>query len=389
MTQIDSYGGTDRWQFAPTGYFRVDRRPDGRWMLVTPDGNGFVTIALNHAEDVNLKHDYNIDVWRTKYGADRETWIRRGVVKDMADWNFNTLGYTVDYVAGAWEALNWFGETAKTVDLGHTSYKSWSTRDYKTANRPYCLQLRALEIEDWNHYPAYRDVATSDFADYIDSMARDIAVDHADSDNLLGYFFVDVPGWAPHATGNDFAALRGLDPDARDVKLYDVASKYYDVVASAIRRYDANHLLLGDRYNGNKHIPRSVLDAMKPFVDVLSVQYFPANNDEGHRQMRDDFARWQAVVDKPVLNADIGNWCPTELNPNRASECGDQAGRARDYIGAISTIIDQPWFIGWHWCAHVENPGRGWGIKDCHDQSYEAFRVPVADFNARVYDMID
>ena len=40
-----------------------------------------------------------------------------------------------------------------------------------------------------------------------------------------------------------------------------------------IRTYDQNHLILGDRYNGNKGIPTPVLKAMQPFVDVLSIQY--------------------------------------------------------------------------------------------------------------------
>jgi hypothetical protein len=387
MSNIDRYGGCDRWQFEKTGYFGLGEA-DGRSFFVDPDGNAFITVALNHAEDVNLKFGHNVDIWKGKYKGNRETWIKEGVVGDLADFNFNTIGYTVDYVTGTWRALDWHGESAQTVDLGHTSYKSWSTADYLAADKPYCLQMRALEIEDWNHYPAYRDVSTSDFADYIDSLARDIAVDHAESKNLLGYFFVDIPGWAPHATGNDFEVLKGLEAADRDVKLYDVASKYYEVVSNAIRRYDPNHLILGDRYNGNKAIPSSVLKAMQPFVDVLSIQYFPSNNPEGHQQMRDDFARWQEISGKPVINADIGNWCPTEMNPHRESECKDQAGRAHDYIGAISAVIKDPWFLGWQWCAHVENPGRGWGIKDPYDQPYEDFRAPVAEFNSRVYDML-
>ena len=27
-----------------------------------------------------------------------------------------------------------------------------------------------------------------------------------------------------------------------------------------------------------------------------------------------------------------------------------------------------PWFAGWHWCAYVENTGRGWGLKDPRDE---------------------
>lgn len=386
-TTIDAYGGCEKWKFDATGYFRLEQTDD-RWWMVDPLGNGFISVALNHAEDVNLKHDYNVGIWKNKYGGKRETWIKEGLIPDLEDWNFNTLGYTVDYVTGTWDALDWHGESALTVDLGHTNYKSWSTADYMAVGKPYCLQLRALEIEDWNHYPAFRDVFTKDFADYIDSLARDICVDHAESDNLIGYFFVDIPAWAPHATGEDFSALKGLDEKERDVKLYDVASKYYETVANAIRKYDSNHLILGDRYNGNKSIPTPVLKAMEPFVDVLSIQYFPSNDPQGHRQMKEDFARWQEICDKPVLNADIGNWCPTPMNPHRESQCEDQAGRARDYIAAINELIDEPWFVGWHWCAHVENPGRGWGIKDPYDQPYEDFRDPVSEYNKNVYDMI-
>jgi hypothetical protein len=42
---------------------------------------------------------------------------------------------------------------------------------------------------------------------------------------------------------------------------------------AAIRRYDSNHLILGDRYLGQRHVPDCVLEAMRPTVDVLSVQF--------------------------------------------------------------------------------------------------------------------
>jgi hypothetical protein len=46
-----------------------------------------------------------------------------------------------------------------------------------------------------------------------------------------------------------------LDPTEREKRLYDVASRYYETIMTAIRRYDPDHLILGDRYNGNKGIP--------------------------------------------------------------------------------------------------------------------------------------
>lgn len=380
---IDSYGGCEKWKFQATGYFRLERASD-RWWFVDPDGNGFLTVGLNHIDESNLKYPHNADVYKKKYGS-REKWIREGVVKDLKDWGFNTIGWTQEYISGDWGvALDWFGDP---IDLGHSTH-GWSAADFETANMPYVQQLRVQEIEDWNGHPSFRDVYSHDFDVYCDYLARSMCFDHAESKNLIGYFLVDIPAWLPHASGEDFPQLKGLSEEARNKKLYDVASKYYETITKHIRKYDPNHLILGDRYNGNKGIPSAALQAMKPFVDVLSVQYFTAPTEESRQQMRDDFAHWHEETGKPVINADLGNWTPTELNPHRVSGIEDQAGRAQDYVDAISAVIKEPWFLGWHWCAYVENIGRGWGIKDPWDEPYQDFVSPVKEFNRSVYDMI-
>lgn len=383
LASIDFYGGSEKWKFEATGYFRLEQASD-RWWLVDPDGNGFLTVGLNHIDESNLKYPHNTEVWKRKYGS-RENWIREGVVKDLKDWGFNTIGWTQEYISGDWGvALDWFGDP---IDLGHSS-TGWSAADFATANMPYVVQLRVQEIEDWNGYPSFRDVYSRDFDVYCEYLARNVCFDHAESKNLIGYFLVDIPAWLPHASGEDFPQLKGLGETARNEKLYDVASKYYETITKHIRKYDHNHLILGDRYNGNKGIPSAALRAMQPFVDVLSVQYFTAPTEESRQQMRDDLARWHEETGKPVINADIGNWTPTELNPHRVSGIEDQRGRAQDYVDAINAVIKEPWFLGWHWCAYVENIGRGWGIKDPWDEPYEDFIGPVREFNKRVYDMI-
>ena len=93
--------------------FRVE---NGR--LLDPDGNPFLTLGVNHADETNLKYPRNVDVWRRKYGS-RASWIRDGVVADLRSWGFNTLGWTQEYVSGGWgEALDWFGDP---IDLGHST----------------------------------------------------------------------------------------------------------------------------------------------------------------------------------------------------------------------------------------------------------------------------
>lgn len=382
MTAIDGYGGSTDKTFDASGYFRLEHGAE-RWWLVDPDGGAFISIGVNHTDDTNLKYAHNIDIWNARY-QNRQRWIREGLVPDLKDWGFNTIGWVQEYVSGDWgAALDW----GVTIDLGHST-QTWSPSDYAAADMPYCLQIRVIDFEDWNGYPSFRDVYSHDFEVYCDYLARSICVDHAQSKNLIGYFLVDIPSWLPHPSGEDFPQLKGLPvgPE-RDAVLFEVATKYYETMASAIRRYDPNHLILGDRYNGNKGIPEPVLKAMRPYVDVLSVQYFPGCTAADRKQMRDDLARWQAITGKPVIVADIGNWCPTHLNPNRVSPITDQAGRGRDYVEALDAVIHEPWLVGWHWCAYLENTARGWGIKDPYDKPYDDFVGPVREFNKRVYDL--
>ena len=91
---------------------------------------------------------------------------------------------------------------------------------------------------------------------------------------------------------------------------------------------------------------------------------------------------------REMSTEDIGNWVPTKLNPNRSMGLESQADRATNYIDAMTTLLAEPWLIGWHWCAYVENTARGWGIKDPWDEPYTDFIDPVGEFNRSVYDRL-
>lgn len=349
---------------------------EGNWTLVDPRGEPFVTVGLNHADETNLKYPHNHDVWRQRYGS-RHSWIDQGVVADLRQWGFNTIGWTQEYVTGDWgSALDWFGEP---IDLGHSL--PWSAADLQRTQMPYVVQIRVSEIEDWNGHPWFPDVYSEEFDAYCEYLARSICIDHADNPDLLGYFLVDIPAWLPHASGADFAILAGLGERARDIKLYDVAYRYYETITRHIRAVDPNHLILGDRYNGNKGIPRAVLTAMKHFVDVLSVQYFPGPNPRERARMIADLRSWHEYTGKPVILADTGNWTATELNPRRRSSLASQAERGEDYAAMLQPLLDEPWFLGWHWCGYVENTARGWGLKDPWDEPYSDLISTVAEFN--------
>ncbi|WP_037636141.1 hypothetical protein, partial [Streptomyces noursei] len=93
--------------------FTVDRRH--RWRLRTPDGDPFLSVGIVHADDTNLRYPHNLAIYQSRYGGSRQRWLQEGLVRDLKDWGFNTLGWTSEYVSGTGLAVE-----GVPIDLGHS-----------------------------------------------------------------------------------------------------------------------------------------------------------------------------------------------------------------------------------------------------------------------------
>src|ERR1700722_14277248 len=165
--KLDSFGGNSARKFEASGFFRLERTPE-RWWFVDPEGSEFISIGLNHCDESNLKYPHNLDVWKQKYGG-RNNWIKNGVVKDLKEWGFHTIGWTQEYVSGSGGTEpDWFG---KPIDIGHST-ASWTFADYELADMPYVIQIPVAPIEDWRSQPAFPDVFSRDFDEYSEYLAR-------------------------------------------------------------------------------------------------------------------------------------------------------------------------------------------------------------------------
>jgi hypothetical protein len=347
--------------------FTVEHR--GRWRLRTPDGAPFLSVGVVHADDTNLRYPHNIDIHRERYGGSRRRWLHEGLVPEMTSWGFNTVGWTSEYVSGSGLATD-----GGVVDLGHSD--GVAPDELAGAGVPYTLSLRVAEIEHWNGAPAYRDPRTPAFAQWCDHLARTLC--RPDDPNLLGYFLVDVPGWGRHPAGDGYPAA----------ELPAIAEAYYRVATQAIRRHDPHHLILGDRYGTRAAVPEPVLDAMAPYVDVLSVQTFPGPGPGPLDAALERIGRWHERTTRPVLIADTGNWCPTIMSPDRTGSVRDQRERGAGYVAAAEAFAALPWCLGWHWCSWLENPHRGFGLKDPWDEPYRDLTDVVAETNHRLTGLV-
>lgn len=355
-----------------TGFFRV-QQVDGRWWFIDPEGKEFFSLALNHAEETDLKYPENYHVWASRYG-NRERWIREGALSDLKRFGFNTLGWTEQWVAGDYKENVW----TEPVDLLHSP--GWSLAELQSAGMPFVHVLHFARFEEWNAHPVFPDVFSREFEDYCDFVARSACDALKDDPNLLGYFYQDVPAWRVHSKSGTFFDAA----DGSEEQLFRIASTYYAKTAAAIKRYDPHHLILGDRYNGNRGIPLVVLEAARPHVDVMSIQWFPEREEQGPERMRRAYEQWHEATGLPILNPDAGNSTATAGHAARPDSLPDQAARGEHYRRSLLAVAAEPWFVGWHWCGYVENAVRGYGIKSPTDEPYRELTDVIAGTNQSV-----
>jgi len=371
---LSPLGGWTKLKAKSSGYFRVDKIKN-RWWFITPQGHAFLSLGVNHADSSMLKHPDNIHVYQNRYKNDKN-WAKNGLAKDLKNWGFNTIGWCQN-------AVIWHKNFGRSGPV-------WRVEQYQSARMPYCHLLPFTDIGMWGTLSLFPDVFSGEFEEWCDYIARSHCVDMSEDPMLVGYFYSDIPNWGMQEDVKSWIWKYDLKTDSGRKQCSEIARRYYAVIHDAIRRYDKNHLLLGDRYNGQWPLPEEVLSPMKDTVDVLSVQYF----DHFEGEMKKRFDHWAEMTKKPVLLADCAFIAPTPLlstatRKYQAMPAKNQKERGQAYVSMATAFLSQPYAVGWHWCSYMENPLRCHGLKNRFDEPYTECVNAMAEFNHRVYEIID
>lgn len=324
-------------QVEPSGFFTLGKRKD-HWWLITPDGKPFFSIGLNHLDPASLRYPENVNIWRKKYGGSTLRWIKESVVPNLAAWGFNSVGWVQEVTV-----RNWKHSRSFTID------------EYRALDMPYCHLLPFTESHQWEQHIDHYDFTSEDWKEWCDYVARAHCAELSEEKNLIGYFYSDCPTWTHTRPKNEWRGPifdpERLKSEAGRKELSAFAEAYYRTTHDAIRRHDKHHLILGDRYEANAPIPREVIDAALPFVDVLSFQDF--------RQPIEHLQQWHADTGKPVLLADAARikWqtLPGEISDNDGQW----------YAEVLEGLFKNPGCIGFHLCgAYQRNQARRYGLLD-------------------------
>jgi hypothetical protein len=164
-------------QIQPAGFFTLGRRKD-HWWLITPDGEPFFTMGINHIDPASLRYPENIDIWREKYGGSTIRWIEESVAPNLRSWGFNTVGWVQEVTVRQWRHSRAF-----TVD------------EYRALDMPYCHLLPFTESHQWEKHTVHYDYHSEDWKEWVDYVARSHCAELRDDPNLIGYFYSDCPTW--------------------------------------------------------------------------------------------------------------------------------------------------------------------------------------------------
>jgi hypothetical protein len=330
------------------GFFTVDQK-NGRWWLVTPDNEYTFSIGINHVDPAAIRTTYSRGIWDSKYGNSMEKWLPK-VKQDLTDWGFNCLG--------------WDQEVVIIDPEMHRHSRSFTYEEYQWLDMPYFHLLPVIESHQWEWETKLADITGSAFKDWCDYIARDKCARLKDDPKLIGYFFTDCPAWIHSNEGNAWKAPI-FDPEMENSEngrkeIFEKASIYYKTVVDAIRRYDPNHLICGDRYEANAPISESVLKAAMPYVDIFSFQCFGTVDNIFQK-----LSRWGQYLEKPILLADsminkegFHGWPPTQ----------DRTQDDVQYGEIMKALRKIPECIGFHLCgAYIKNNARRYGLLDQKD----------------------
>ncbi|MDE0768180.1 MAG: twin-arginine translocation signal domain-containing protein [Opitutaceae bacterium] len=323
-------------QLETDGFFTLGKRKD-HWWLITPEGKPFFTMGLNHIDPASLRYPENVDIWKEKYKGSTLKWIQESVSPNLKEWGFNTVGWVQEVTVPKWQHSRPF-----TVD------------EYSALDMPYCHLLPFTESHQWEKHTVHYDFRSDDWKEWCDYVARSHCAELNEHRNLIGYFYSDCPTWVHQRPDNEWRGPifdpERLKTEAGRKELTELAHAYYKTTHDAIRRYDKNHLILGDRYEANAPIPMEVVNAALPFVDVLSFQDF--------RDPVTHLDEWYKKTGKPVLLADAAGVKGKMVD-------GFKPNNGPWYSETLDALYENPGCIGFHLCgAYQRNKARRRGLLD-------------------------
>lgn len=418
MTTLDQYGGSKEINFPSTSFFRINR-DDRRWWLVTPEGNAFLSHGVNHVERKWMERFYNIDFWKKKYHSIEipETAISESFITKVKD-DLEFIGWNT---LGCHSPTNYYPEMfipyvhrLRFVETHH--YEEHEREDFPDVFSDefakYCDRKAAEEAAPRRDDPfllgysltdcpifTYKDAAPHGYNIYGWKSRR-----QPTWPEVLRNLGPESPGKREYVKtvkdiyngkiadfnrtyGTEFSSFRELEKTVnwRELSDFDnkteerddfafllkVIDKCYEVEVAALKKHDPNHLILGDKLNGNTDTPEEIIEVAARHFDLIFFQYYA---------FWEDLEPWLERCaratrgEKPLFHGDSSVSVPNANMPNPfGPHCKDQYERADRFRELYYNAFKRTDFVGWNWCGWMDSWEVGGQIGKQHSGIQDPF----------------
>jgi hypothetical protein len=439
-------GGKDRagrpLRFDARGWFYTAQR-DGRWWLVTPDGNPFWSVGCDGITMEATSPKWDDDhkplyawlpphegpfaaAWENswtggpvlakanlvrRYGEGYAAQWRRVAARRMLDWGFNSLGAWCDIEVARQQGLrlpyvfimgNQGGGPQMADGLVDVYDPAWEKGVHEAVQAaakyredPWCLgYFYDNEIGWCGGWHKEVTMAQQVLARGPESSAKHALMD------LLRKRYGDKVDALNAAWGASFAGFDDLlakpvklTPESEKAAAPDfsafveaTADRYFSTIAHELKAVDPHHLYLGSRF---AQAPVEAVRAAGHYCDIVSFNIYAVEVD------RAACDALYAQARKPFLVGEFNSGARDRgLLAGGGIVVDSQAVRAATYRRYVEHLASIPYFVGCHWFEWDDQPcvGRfdGWesgncGIVDVCFNPYPELTKAMTETNRAIY----
>ncbi|WP_051251460.1 chitobiase/beta-hexosaminidase C-terminal domain-containing protein [Paenibacillus harenae] len=427
-TNRDRYGGLAgsavKYGLQKTGFFSIQQM-GSRKVMTTPEGNLFFSLGVN---GLTANETYTMVKGREELFESIPSILEEYKTAFLGgDDNFSFYlanKYRKTGVVPTEHAI--YSEAAERIKKwGFNSAGGFSPEKYGKENMPY-VRMLPLSSMNWAKIDGISifDIFAPDAAAKIDKAFANAVLPNKDDPNLIGYFigneydfhkfYSHVPKLKASETAIKARLVKLLRDKYQDINKFNshwqtsfesfsdmneaelpietsqawrdmnqfftyYLDTFYGTVSRIYRKYDPNHLLLGDRWLTtpfhNEKIRSYMARVEGKYVDVISINYYIYKLDAN--LLEDVYTKSGG---KPILISEFGYSATKQglesLIPNTAADQSQRGLRYRNYVEEAAGL---DYVVGAHVFNYVDQAGLGRYWEGIWGERYNSGLVNVAD----------
>jgi len=400
------YGGFLETKVKSTGFFRVEQI-DGKWWFVDPEGYLFFSTGSTgigpRSEFSRIKgREYIFTLMPPGEEISSASGMAGQPANPSARPATSFISWNLYRRFGNEWYQKWMDFTVRRMDnWGLNTIANWSDATIGGSGRKaYVATLRGWGIE--TGVMGMPDVYDPGYEKSVDDAASSQCTPRKNDPFLLGYFIGNEPAWpnreeefvnvilsgddTPMKTALKQFLEKGDTPENRKAFVHATYAKFINIVNSAIKKHDPNHLNLGLRFGGSA--PDVIIKASNGF-DVFSF------NSYGYTVNPNIIKRISELTGLPMIIGEFHFGVPGRGLAPGLAQTSNQEERGVAYRYYVENAAANPAIIGTHWFQWIDQPPTGRndgenyniGFVDVTDRPYNELVNAAKETFGRIYNI--